>query len=338
MLTFLGLIIICALLALSAFWSGSETALTTLSKYRVKKLIVTNKALSSSLGEWLKSPYYILTTILVGNTLNNLALSSIATIVMLAAFKTVPQELIELITWLLLTSAILIFGEITPKVFSRSNPEKVTLFAMPLLSRVIKLTKPLSWPAAKIQKAFPKLNLFPVSKLAFLGLEEMRGLIAESDSAGALGKETSQMLDRVLNMGDLDVRKIMTMMDKVEAVDIDQEESKFLDKLVETGRSRVPVYHGTPNKMAGFVHTKDLLWVWKRSGGKFTSDFVHPPYFISPDKRVYDLMKEFQSGQTHMAFVKDTFGNLLGIITLEDILERIVGDILDEYDVKKKKK
>jgi putative hemolysin len=337
MFTFFGLIIITALLMLSAFWSGSETALTSLSKYRVKRLIVTNKPLSGVLGQWLKSPYYILTTILVGNTLTNLIMSSLATIIVLHTFTRIPDELLEFLTWLLITILILIFGEITPKVYSRANPEKVTLFSLPMLSKIVDITRPLSWPVRRLHSAFPKLNLLPISKLAYLGIEEMRGLIAEANSAGVLGKETSQMLDRVLNMGDLDVKKIMTPIEKMDAVNIDQPVDQLLDRIVETGRSRVPVYHGALANVAGFMHTKDLLYVWKR-GKKFSSDMVHPPYFIQPDKKVYDLIKEFQSGRTHMAFVKDALGNMIGIVTLEDILERIVGDIVDEYDHKKRKK
>ena len=337
MLTFFGLVTITALLMLSAFWAGSETALTSLSKYRIKRLIVTNKSLSDALGQWLRTPYYILTTLLVGNTLTNLIISSLATLIALHTFMNLPPKLVEFLTWLFITILILIFGEITPKVFSRANPEKVTLMVLPKIKKLVDVTWPLSWPVRKIQSAFPKLNLLPISKLAFLGLEEMRGLIAEADHAGVLGRETSQMLTRVLNLGDLDVKKIMTPIDKIEAVNLDQPVDQLLDRIVETGRSRVPVYHGTQQNVAGFMHTKDLLLIWKH-GKKFSNDMIHPIYFIPPDKKVYDLMKEFQSGQTHMALVKDGFGSILGLVTLEDILERIVGDIIDEYDLKKRKK
>lgn len=341
MLIFLGLASIGFLLLLSAFWSGSETALTTLSKYRVKKLMVTHKSLARPLDQWLRSPYYILTTILVGNNLTNLVLSALATVVMLEIFKVLPQELVEFITWLLLTFILLVFAEITPKVFCRSNPEKVTLLTLPLLSKIVDITRPLSWPLRKIQQTFPKTNFMPISKLASLGLEEMKGLIAEADHAGVLGKDTSQMLDRALNIGELDVKKIMTPMDKVESVDLNLEENQLLDRLVETGRSRVPVYNGTPNNMTGFIHVKDVLMNWqerKMQDARISTELIRPAYFIPPEKKVYDLMKEFQSGHTHMAFVRDALGNTLGVITLEDILEKIVGDILDEYDLKKKKK
>jgi putative hemolysin len=104
---------------------------------------------------------------------------------------------------------------------------------------------------------------------------------------------------------------------------------------VETGQSRVPVYQSSPSKITGFIHTKDLLWVWQQNQGHFSNDIIRPPYFIPPDKKVYDLLKEFQSGQTHIAFVADALGNLQGMVTLEDVLEEITGEILDEYDLKK---
>ncbi|MHB9154349.1 MAG: CBS domain-containing protein, partial [Endomicrobiales bacterium] len=126
--------------------------------------------------------------------------------------------------------------------------------------------------------------------------------------------------------------------DRVDAVNLYQDEEKFLDRLVETGRSRVPVYNSTINKIAGFVHTKDLLWCWKSNKECFSREIIRPPYFVPMDKKVSELLREFQSGKTHLAFVLDPVGNVAGLVTLEDVLEDIVGEILDEYDVKKKKK
>jgi CBS domain containing-hemolysin-like protein len=165
-------------------------------------------------------------------------------------------------------------------------------------------------------------------------MEEISGLIGEANSTGVLAKDTSQMLERVLKLGELKVSSIMTPVKDIEAVNLYQEEEKFLDLVVETSRSRVPVYNSNLNKLAGFIHTKDILWCWKKNKECFSREIIRPPYFVSPDKKVYELLKEFQSGKTHMAFVVDGVGNVIGLVTLEDVLEDIVGEILDEYDIK----
>jgi len=342
MLIFICLVALVFLFVMSAFWSGAETALTSLSKYRIKKLIALNKHLSSMLGQWLKAPYYLLTTILIGNTANDLLLSSLATVIVLRVcspfFGVVPRGLVEVVDWLGISFLLLVLGEMTPKIFARRNPEKVTLALLPALSRIMKVSAYVISPFTNTLKfLFPRLNLVPVGRLSYISLEEIHGLITEANSTGALAKETSQMLERVLKLGALSVKEIMTPVKDVEAVNLYQNEDKFLDLVVETGRSRVPVYNSNINKIAGFLHTKDLLWCWKKNKECFSREIIRPPYFVSPDKKVSELLREFQSGKTHMAFVVDGVGNIAGLVTLEDVLEDIVGEILDEYDLKRER-
>ncbi|MBN1621381.1 MAG: HlyC/CorC family transporter [Endomicrobiales bacterium] len=348
-----GSIIIIFLFALSAFWSGSETALTSLSKYKIKKIIALKKSLSDPLMQWLRFPYYLLTTILVGNTITNIVLSSFATILVLHTFPdfeifpkhfgslkfSLGRGFLEFSVWLITTFILIIFGEVTPKIFSRNNPEKITIFSLPLLTKITNIFGFLIWPINKLIKAiFPRIDIVPVGRLTYLNLNEIHELITEANDSGMLHKETGQMLERVLKLGELDVRKIMTPVDKIEAVNLNQDEDKLLDLLIETGHSRVPLYHDNVNKIMGFIHTKDLLWAWKNNQGHFSHDLVRAPYIVKQDKKIYDLMKEFQSGQTHIAFVTDGLGNITGLVTLEDVLEEIVGEILDEYDLEKEPK
>ncbi len=340
MLMFAGLVALVVLFALSAFWSAAETALTSLSKYRIKKLIALNRHLSSMLGQWLKSPYYLLTTILVGNTTNDLILSSLATVIILNVcspiFGVVPRGLVEFIDWIGVSFLLLVIGGMTPKIFARRNPEKVTMALLPALSKVMKVSGYIISPFTNsLRFLFPRLSLVPVGRLSYISLEEIHGLIMEANTTGALAKETSLMLERVLKLGELNVSQIMTPVNNIEAVNLYLPEEKFLDLVVETGRSRVPVYNSNMNKIAGFVHTKDLLWCWKKNSECFSREIIRPPYFVSPDKKVYDLLKEFQKGKTHMAFIADGVGNVVGLVTLEDVLEDIVGEILDEYDLKR---
>jgi len=339
MLIFVGLIAITILFIISAYWAAAETSITKLSKYKIKKLIALNKPLAYPLEQWLKSPYYLLTTILVGNTVTNLAIGFIATLVAVRVFDFVNRHVVEFFSWLFVTFLLVIFTELTPKIFSRSNPEKGTIFTLPILYKIEQLTRPLFYPLKKIVKLFfPRLDFLPpVSRYAYLSIEEIKLLISEASHVGIIGKETTQMLERVIHFGDLSIEKIMTPAEKIESVKIEEDQEKFLDLVVESGRSRVPVYEKTPEKITGFVYLKDVLWAWRNNKGKFTKDLIRPSYFVKKDKKVYELLKEFQSGQMHMAFVEDTLGNLAGIITLEDILEEIIGEVLDEYYLEKSK-
>ncbi|MCK9583196.1 MAG: hemolysin family protein [Endomicrobiales bacterium] len=327
------------LFAASAFWSAAETALASLSKYRIKKLIALNKILAGPLSQWLKSPYYILTTVLVGNTVNDLVLSYMATILainmLLSVSGGLKREVLEFFVWLLVTFLLLIIGEIAPKIYGRRNPEKVTLSVLPVLARLVALFRPVFDPLiACARKFFPKLNIMPFSKFNFLSIEEIRGLIKQTDTTKALGNEASTMLDRALLLGDMAVAVIMTPLEKIESVKADLPEERFIDLVVETGRSRIPVYKGTPDKIIGFIHSKDMLAECRlNKKGSCIDELLRPPYFITAEKKVYDLLNDFQTGKTHIAFVKDVFGVVCGMVTLEDVLEEIVGDILDEAEL-----
>ncbi|MFC1501437.1 hemolysin family protein [Elusimicrobiota bacterium] len=339
MLVTAGLIAIIVLFLLSAFWSGSEIALSSLSKYRIKKLIALNKPISNALTHWLKAPYYLLTTILVGNNITNILLGFLSTIIAIKVFEQYNRSIVELFTWLAVTFILVIFAELTPKMFCRAHPEGVTLFSLPILSFIERLSRPLVYPIIKLFKLIflKKEPAYHAGKLAYLSVEEVNVLIEEAEDKGVLGNETSKMLERVLRLGDLDIAKIMTPFEKIESVKLDIDDEKFLDLVVETGCSRVPVYTVSKEKVVGFVYTKDVLWALRNNNAKFPKELVRPAYFVKQDKQVCALLKEFQSGQTHIAFVQDSLDNLVGIVTLEDILEEIVGEILDEYNLEEKK-
>ena len=140
------------------------------------------------------------------------------------------------------------------------------------------------------------------------------------------------MLERTIGFGDLSVKRIMTPLSEIDSVDLSLDEEKFLDMAVETSRSRIPVFMKSKDNIIGYIHIKDILWAWQENKGHFVRSLVKPPYFVGEDKKINDLLKEFQSGKTHIALVKDKSDNISGMVTLEDILEEVVGEILDEYE------
>ena len=331
MYIFLGLLLLIFFLMLSAFWSASEIALNSLSRYRVKKLIVLKKSITEPLLRWLNSPYYLLTVILTGNVVSDMMVSFLFSSLAVTIFYMINRNVVDIVTWVVATFTVLIVGEITPKIYSRANSQKVALLTVPLLSQIEHVTKPFLYPIMKILDLIFNKNddkdEYPV-----LTKQEIETLITEADKAGIFDKNISEMLENSVDFTETIAVKIMTPFRDIESVNIDDDNEKFIDMIVETARSRVPVYKGTKENIIGYVHINDILWLWKENKENLIKKSIKPPYFISPNKKISELLKELQEGTTHIAFVKNSKDRIIGMITLEDIVEEIVGEILDEYD------
>ena len=331
MYIFLGLLLLIFFLMLSAFWSASEIALNSLSKYRVKKLIVLKKSITEPLLRWLNSPYYLLTVILTGNVVSDMMVSFLFSWLSVAIFYMVNRNFLDFITWIIATFTVLIVGEITPKIYSRANSQKVTLFAVPILSKIEYITKPFLYPIMKILDLMFN-NDKDKEEYPVLTKQEVETLITEADKQGIFDKNISTMLERSVSFTETIAIKIMTPINNIESVNIDNSNEKFIDMVVGTARSRVPVYKDTKENIIGYVHINGVLWLWKEKEITSIKKSIKPAYFISPNKKISELLKELQGGKTHIAFVKNSKNKILGMVTLEDIIEEIVGEILDEYD------
>ena len=332
MFIFLGLIALAIFLMLSAFWSASEIALNSLSKYRVKKLIVLKKSITKPLIRWLNSPYYLLTVILTGNVVSDMMVSFLFSSLSISIFYMVNRNILDFVTWLVATFAVLVIGEITPKIYSRENSQKVTLFAVPILSKIEFITKPILYPIFKILDMLFKDETAVVQEIE-LSKDEVKTLISEADKDGVFDKDISNMLERSVLFTETSVVKIMTPFKDIESVNINNDTDKFIDMIVETSRSRVPIYDGNKSNIIGYVHINDVLLMWKEKNENFIKKCIKPAYFINSDKKISELLKELQTGKTHIAFIKNIKDVVIGMVTLEDIIEEIVGEILDEYEL-----
>ncbi|MDR1522612.1 MAG: hemolysin family protein [Endomicrobium sp.] len=333
MFVFSWIIILVVLLFLSACISAAEIGITSLSKYRLKKLIVQFPKLSKSLFSWLKQPHYLLTIILTINVVVDMLTSFFSTDLLIHVFYMVNRNIVEIFSWIVTSFVILVFGEIVPKIYARFNSEKVTLKAVPILSKLESLLKPFIYPIIKITEFLvPKTSDKNYSYA--LSDEEVENILSEGTQTGELDKETSSMLKRTLKFEDLNVEKIMVPFSSIESVDLSLDENEFLDKAIETSRSRIPVYIKSKDNIIGYVHIKDILVLWEESKGRFIRSLVKEPYYVGQNQKINELLKQFQSGKTHIAFVKDNNNNIIGMVTLEDVLEEVVGEILDEYELK----
>lgn len=331
MFIFLGFILLIFFLMLSAFWSASEIALNSLSKYRVKKLIVLKKSIAKPLLRWLNSPYYLLTVILTGNVFSDMMVSFLSGWLAITIFFAIDRNIVEFLTWIIATFIVLIVGEITPKIYSRGHSQQITLFAVPVLSKIETLTKPFLFPIVKILDFIFKNN--DEDQYSVLSREEVKSLILEVDNEGVFDKDIAMMLERSLWFTETPASKIMTPFSDIESVNIDNETEKFIDMVVETSRSRVPVYKNFKSNIIGYIHINDILLMWQQQKEFKIKSFIKSAYFIEPDKKIGELLRELQSGKTHIAFVKNSKDRILGMVTLEDIIEEIVGEILDEYEL-----
>lgn len=345
MMIFMGTICVIVLLGLSAFFSGSETALVSLSRYRLKRLIIKNKAFSNVFMSWLTAPQYILTTVLVGNTMVNIGATSLMTILAFGVFAGLPHRWVEVGVWFFMMLVILIWGEITPKIYSRRHAEKVSLFAIRPLYYLTQAIKPfIRFTLWVMHTVAPGLYVAPVSRYSQVTVDELRLMITESGVGGGLGILTGEMMKKVLSFEQLVAEKIMTPLKHVERVkfpgnpDDDTEWDGFYSRIIEIGHTRIPIYYADSSTIDGYIHINDLVDIPEKSTAQDRSRLVRSGISVNGKKKVSELLREFKTGRTHLAFVKDSTGKVHGIVTLEDVLEAIVGEIVDEFDLEKVRK
>lgn len=328
------LIILVVLLVASFFFSATETALTSLDRFKIKSLIENKQV--NALKMWAEHPNRLLTTILVGNNIVNLSVAALATYlaVNFATNLRISEGMAAVISTMIVTMVILIWGEITPKLLAKLKPEIVTIWTIDLLILIHYVLSPLIKGMIFITSPLVKFlggNL--KQEMPFAKNEEIRFLVSEGVREGVLEKEQKEMIHSVLEFGDKIVREVMIPRMDMECVNIDLDKEKFIDLVVETGHSRVPIYKNSIDNIIGVIHVKDLLNAWRNNELFVIQDLVRPTYFVPETKKVNNLLREMQKGRLHLVIVVDEYGVPSGLVTVEDLVEEIVGDILDEYAI-----
>jgi len=328
------LILLIFLFVLSYFFSCSEAALTSLSKYHIKKIISSKKIFKKVLTKWLNSPQYFLTNILIGNNIVNILISIIITLLAVNIFKNIiNRNLVEFLSWILITVLIVIFAEIIPKIYGRTNPQTVTLFTIFPVVFISKVLFPLTAPLIFIINRFTP-GFSTLRRISSLSINEIKILLSESTEKGFIHKETFVLAESLINLSKLNVGDIMNPIDKMDTVNIKEDPELVIDKLLEIGRSRIPVYYKDKKRIIGIILLKNIL----TPGCDFNLNLyqlIKPIYFVRMDKKASTLLQEFQKGISHFAIVYDEHYNYVGFLTLEDLLEEVVGEIIDEYEYKK---
>lgn len=324
----LRLIILGVLFLLSGFFSGSETALMAIDRLRVKYLVQKNRRGAQKLESLLEQPDRLLGAILIGNNLVNIAISVLAT----GLFVHYYGERGELITILVLTPFLLLFSEISPKSYAAKYPEKMSFLVLQPIRAMIWLMAPIIWVVMGFSRMMTYLLPGEGGSRPVISEDEIRTLITVGEQTGVVAKNQRKMLHGVFELSQTRVRDVMIPRTEVVGIEVGSSYAEVLPLVQQSRHSRFPVYRGSLDNIIGIIHSKDILSLLDRPESFFLEQIVRPPYFVPESKRIETLLQSFRKRRIHLAVVVDEYGGVEGIVTLEDIVEEIVGEIQDEYD------
>jgi Mg2+/Co2+ transporter CorB len=325
---------ILCLLVLSAFFSGSETGLTAVSRARLTELERRGNARASIVLALTATRERLIGALLLGNNVVNISASALATVALVRVFG----DSGALIATIALTVLVLIFGEVMPKTYAIAYPDRVALAGAPIIRVLVAVFGPIVMTVEFIVKR--GLRLFGVdidnAQNVLSAHDELRGAIQLHHKEGAVVKNDRDMLGGILAMQDLEVSDIMVHRTKMTMIDGDQEPKDIVATVLKSGHTRIPVWRDTPDNIIGVLHAKNLFAALQKHGGDATKvdieDILLPPWFVPDTRPIPDQLNAFLKRKSHFAIVVDEYGELQGLVTLEDIIEEIVGDIKDEHD------
>ena len=324
------IIILLILLALSAFFSSNETALMSVNKIRLRSLADEgNKRAAMALDILENQTPKLLSAILIGNNIVNISASSLAT----TLAYSFGGYMVSIVT-VILTVLILIFGEITPKNYATINAEKITLRYIPVFKFLMTIMTPVIFIINLFSRGVMRLmRVDPDAASKAMTEEELRTIVDVSHEDGVIESDEKEMIYNVFDLGDATAKDIMVPRVHVTFADVESTYDELIEIFREDKFTRLPVYKDSQNNIVGIINMKDLLLYDKNE--EFVIDrFLRKPHFTYETKSISDLLVEMKDSTFNIAIVLDEYGDMAGLITLEDILEEIVGEIHDEYDEK----
>ena len=324
------IIILLILLALSAFFSSNETALMSVNKIRLRSLADEgNKRAAMALDILENQTPKLLSAILIGNNIVNISASSLAT----TLAYSFGGYMVSIVT-VILTVLILIFGEITPKNYATINAERLTLRYIPVFKFLMTIMTPVIFIINLFSRGVMRLmRVDPDAASNAMTEEELRTIVDVSHEDGVIESDEKEMIYNVFDLGDATAKDIMVPRVHVTFADVESTYDELIEIFREDKFTRLPVYKDSQNNIVGIINMKDLLLYDKNE--EFVIDrFLRKPHFTYETKSISDLLVEMKDSTFNIAIVLDEYGDMAGLITLEDILEEIVGEIHDEYDEK----
>lgn len=321
------------LLSLSAFFSAAETSFISLNKLRLRSLVDSGVKNADKVQKLLEEPDKLISTILIMNNLVNITASSVTTMLMLELYGDAGVS----IATGLVTLLVLIFGEITPKTIAIQNAEKFALKMVGIMRFIVIILTPIVKAFGFISSIVCTLTRSKNDNESVITEEELKTMVEVSEENGVLDVSEKEMIYNVFDFGDLIAKDIMVQKTNITAIDIDSKYTDVINIIKQEKYSRIPVYKQSLDSIVGILYIKDLIFKEIDEDNFQLSDYIKPSYTTFEFKNVQDLFKEMKKNKNHMSIVLDEYGVTKGIVTMEDLIEEIVGDIDDEYDTQEDK-
>ncbi len=323
------------LFLLDAFYSAAEIAMASLNRYKIAEMAELNPGYAVLLERWKINPNRLLTTILVSSNLVVIAFSSIATALSFSLSQElgVNHVLVGALAMLVSVLAVLL-AEIAPKILAKRHPEKVALLVLPGLRVTETLLGPLIHLVVGLIQALTRpFGGGNSTEMPMVTEEELVRIVDEGARDGIIEKEESEMIQSIIQFGDTLVREVMIPRTEMVGLPISATVEDCHTLFIDSGYSRIPVYEGTLDHIKGMIYAKDFLSVLRHRDLIILHDVIRPAFFVPGSNKVANLLREFKKGKIHIAIVVDEYGGTAGLVTLEDLMEEIVGEIRDEYDL-----
>ena len=330
----LQLTILVVSLILCATASAAETALTSISRIKLRNLVEEGDVRAAEIENLLDNPNVFLSTILVINSVAVIVASSMSTVLALRFSETLG----ELISTVLISLVVLIFCEITPKTAAVQNPIRWARVLVRPVRNAAWLLRPIVWSLSAVTNFFVRLIGGQIKHRGpFVTEEELRLLVSVGEEEGVLEEEETEMIHSIFEFADTTVREVMVPRIDMVTLEDDATVDEAVDLALQAGFSRIPVYKESIDEIIGVLYTKDMLKQLREDHNTLpVRDLVRPAYFVPETKKLDDLLREIRQKRVHMVIVVDEYGSVAGLVTIEDLVEEIVGDIQDEYDREEK--
>lgn len=316
---------IVVLVVFSAYFSATETAFTSLNKIRIKNIANDGDHRARKVMELSENYDNLLSTILVGNNLVNIMLSSISTVLFIGLYPNYGATISTAVA----TVVVLIFGEISPKSLAKESPEKFAMFSAPFIRVLIVLLKPINWLFSMWKKLLAKI--FNTDSGRPITEDELLTIVEEAETEGGIDTEQSELIQNAIEFNELEALDVLTPRVDIKAIEMDTPEDEIAKIFIDTGFSRLPVYDDDLDSIIGVLNQKDFHNYIKGSRAS-VSEYVKPVIFVAGSMKISQLLKKLQTAKTHIAIIVDEYGGTYGLVTMEDIIEELVGEIYDEHD------
>jgi putative hemolysin len=327
----LELLIIVISLVLAALAASAETSLTSISRVRLRQLVEQKVPAAIVIERLHRDPNSYLSTILIVNTVAIIVASSAATLLALHLYQ---ERVAEWLVSLILSLVVLVVCEITPKTLALQRAERVALRMARLVASVTFVMRPIVFVLTSVTRLILRmLGGKAQVRGPFVTEEELKMLVSLGEEEGVLEEEEREMIHGIFEMGDMLVRELMVPRTDLVAIEVHEPVEKAVELVTKHGHTRIPVYEGDLDHIVGVLYAKDLLRAVVRGEQKTLREIARKPYFTPESNKVQDVLRDLRKNRVHMAIVVDEYGGTAGAVTIEDILEEIVGPIHDEYDI-----